>query len=118
MAKNGPLWAKFSIKIETGDQGITEPVKFSINGFPVPFENGVGGTGPGQVFEANYEVNSFPHSLALVGPDKGIWAIKKISMEYHCQDVEPYSGMFGEVTLDETVEVDIWKEPPLPSFNV
>ena len=109
---------KFLIKIETGDQGIAEPVKFSINGFPVAFENGVGGTASGQVFEASYEVNSFPHSLALIGPEKGTWDIKKIFMEYNCQDAKPYSITFGEVTLDETLEVDIWKEPPLPSFDV
>ena len=113
-----PKLNNFSIKIETGNVGINEQVKFGINGFPVPFENGVGGTGPSQVFEASYEVNSFPHSFVLMGPDKGTWVIKKISMNIQCQDVEPYSVMFGEVTLDEKLELDIWKDPPLPSFDV
>jgi len=113
-----PKLNTFSIKIETGERGTEDPVKFNINGFPIPFENGAGGTGPGQVFEASYEINSFPHSLALVGPEKGAWDIKKISLEYLCQESKPYSVTFGEVTLDATTEVNIWQEPPLPSFDV
>ncbi|MFQ5716421.1 MAG: helicase [Nitrospinales bacterium] len=108
----------FKIKIETGSQGMDSPVKFNVNGFSIAFENGQGSVGPGGTFEASYEINSFPHSLTLVGPEKGVWGIKKIAVEYQCEDLEPYSALFGEVTLDEKTEVNIWKEPPLPSFDV
>lgn len=113
-----PKLNTFKINIESGDPGTEEAVKFTINGFPIAFDNGTGSTGPGQAFEASYEINSFPHSLTLVGPEKGEWNIRKIAVEYHCQDFEPYSVVFGEVTLDETSEINIWRDPPLPSFDV
>jgi hypothetical protein len=113
-----PKLHAFKVRIETGEPGMGEAVRFNINGFSLPFENGVGGTAPGQTFEAGYDINSFPHSLTLVGPEKGRWNIKKIAVDYQCVDVEPYSVLFGEVTLDETSEVDIWREPPLPAFDV
>ena len=113
-----PKLNQFQIKIETGELGLDESVHFAINGFKIPFENGNGGTGPGQNFEASFEVNSHPHSLTLVGPDKGKWNIKKMSLQFDVDGVEPYSLTFGEVTLDETTEANIWQDPPLPAFDV
>ena len=113
-----PRLNEFQIKIETGDPGLDESVHFAINGFKIPFENVKGGTGPGQTFEAGFEVNSHPHGLTLVGPAKGKWNIKKMSLEYNVDGMEPYTIHFGEVTLDETTEANIWQDPPLPAFDV
>ena len=113
-----PKLKTFNIKIETGDSGIDEPVRFSVNGFQVPFEDIKGKPQPGEVFEAAYEINSFPHSLTLVGPDKGKWNIKKVEVEYHLENADPYSVTFGEMNLDETNEANIWQEPPLPTYDV
>lgn len=113
-----PKLNTFKVRIETGESGMQDAVKFNINGFSLPFENGVGGTAQGQTFEASYDINSFPHSLTLVGPESGKWNIKKLAVDYKCADSEPYSILFGGVTLDETSEVNIWQEPPMPSFDV
>lgn len=113
-----PKLKSFNVKIETGDSGIDEPVQFSVNGFKVPFDNVKGSTQPGETMEGSYEINSFPHSLTLVGPDKGKWNIKKMCVEYNVESEAPYSVTFGEVTLDETNEANIWQDPPLPTFDV
>lgn len=108
----------FQVKIETGNPGISGPVKFGINSHALPLENTQGGAEAGQVFEGGYDVNSYAHSLTIVGPEKGQWNIKKMTVDYKSEGTEPYSVTFGEVTLDETTEVNIWKDPPLPVFDV
>ncbi len=113
-----PKLNSFNIKIVTGDQGMDEPVQFSINSHMVPFENVQGGTGAGQTFEGDFEVNSFAHSLALVGPKKGAWNIREMEVAFNSENTEPYSVRYGEVTLDETNEVNLWQDPPLKTFDV
>ena len=113
-----PKLKSFNVIIETGDSGIEEKIQFSVNGFKVPLDNVTGSSQPGKTMEAGYEINSFPHSLTLVGPEKGKWNIKKMCVEYHVENEEPYSISFGEITLDETNEVNIWQEPPMPTIDV
>ncbi len=113
-----PKLNSFKVKIKTGDAGMDEPVNFSINNHVVPFENVKGGTGPGETFESDFEVNSFAHSLTLVGPKKGAWKIREMEVGFNAEHTEPYSVRFGEVTLDETNQVNIWQDPPLPTFDV
>lgn len=113
-----PKLISFQIKVKTGDAGMQEPVSFSINSHVVPFENVKGGTGPGETLECDFEVNSFAHSLTLVGPKKGTWNIREMVVGFKAEHTEPYSVRFGEVTLDETNEVNIWRDPPLPTFDV
>ncbi len=108
----------FKIKVQTGDPGTPGPVLFNINNHVLPFEKAKGGTGSGELFEGEFEVNSFAHSLTLVGPQEGNWNIKKIQVDYDCENVDPYSVTFGEVTLDDSTEVNIWRDPPLPTFDV
>ena len=97
---------------------MSEPAKFAINSHALPLDIALGGVEAGQVFEGGYDVNSFAHSLTIVGPEKGRWNIKKMTIDYKSEGIEPYSATFGEVTLDETTEVNIWKDPPLPTFDV
>ena len=112
-----PKLNQFKIRIETGNPGMEGLVLFNINSHQIPFENVSGGTGAGEVFEGGFEVNSFAHSLALVGPKKGEWLLRKVTVDYECENAPPYSVEFGEVKLDETTELDIWKDPPLPTFD-
>lgn len=113
-----PKLNRFRIRIETGEKGTGEPVYFSINNHKVPFEESKGGVGPGQTFESGFEVSSFAHSLTLVGPEQGTWTINKIKMDFDCEGTQPYSVTFGAVELDETTEVNIWHDPPLPTWDV
>jgi len=113
-----PKLNSFKVKIETGDQGVAGPVMFSINRHEVPFENVTGNTEAGEVFEGGFEVNSFAHSLTLVGPEKGEWHIKKISVDFDCEGTQPYSVTYGEVKLDETSQANLWQDPPQPVFDV
>ncbi len=108
----------FKIKIETGETGTSGPILFSINRHNVPFENVSGDTGAGNVFEGAFEVNSFAHSLTLVGPEKDPWHINKITVDFDCEGTQPYSVSYGEVTLDETSQVNLWQDPPQPVFDV
>lgn len=113
-----PKLNQFQVRIETGEKGIDEPVRFNINSHQLPFENVTGGAGPGEVFEGGFEVNSFAHSLSLVGPEKGEWELRKVKVDYKCEGAAPYSVEFHGVRLDETTELDIWKDPPLAAFDV
>ncbi len=108
----------FKLKVETGDVGLAEPVHFTINGHKLPFDDFKGGTGAGETFEGEFEIRSFAHSLTLVGPESGSWKIRKIHVDYDCENTQPYSATFGEVALDETTEVNIWQDPPLPTWDV
>ncbi|MCH8156866.1 MAG: helicase [Nitrospinae bacterium] len=112
-----PKLNQFKIRIETGGQGTEGPIRFSINSHQLPLESVSGGTGAEEVFEGGYSVNSFAHSLSLVGPEKGEWSLRKVKVDYDCENTAPYSVEFGEVTLDESTELDIWKDPPLPTFD-
>ena len=56
--------------------------------------------------------------MTLVGPEKGSWSIKRIKVDFECENVEPYTAMMGEVALDSTTEVNIWRDPPLPVWDV
>jgi len=113
-----PKLNSFNIKITTGEQGMDEAVQFSINSHVVPFDNIQGGTGAGQTFEGDFEINSFAHSLTLVGPEKGKWNIREMEVGFETENIEPYSVRYGEVTLDPTTEVNLWQDPPLKTFDV
>lgn len=113
-----PKLNRFNIKIETGDSGTPGPVQFNINHHVLPFDNAEGGTGPGEVFTGGFEINSFAHTLALVGPSAGRWHIRRMTVDFDCESTPPYSVNFGEVTLDDSTEVNLWQDPPIPAFDV
>ncbi len=113
-----PKLNQFNIEIETGESGTQLPVHFTINNHKLPLEDTEGGVGPEETFAGGFEIGSFAHSLTLVGPDSGQWVIRKIKVDYDCEQMPPYSAVFGEVTLDETTEVNIWQDPPLPTWDV
>ena len=95
-----------------------EPARFSFNSHLLPLEDFSGGTNPGEICEGGYEVRSVAHSMALVGPDKGEWSLKKITVDFECENTPPHSAEFPAVELNDTTELDIWKDPPLPTFDV
>ena len=113
-----PRLNKFKVRVETGDKGIEEPVRFNFNNHRLLFDDVSGGTKPGEIFEGGYEVRSVAHSMSLVGPDKGEWSLKKIIVDFDCENTPPYSVEFPSTELDGTTELDIWKDPPLPTFDV
>ena len=76
-----PRLNKFKVRVETGNKGMQEPVRFSFNSHLLPLEDISGGTQPGEVFEGGYEVRSVAHSMALVGPDKGMEALELIAFK-------------------------------------
>ena len=113
-----PRLNKFKVRVETGVKGIEESVRFNFNNHLLPLEDVSGGTKPGEIFEGGYEVRSVAHSMSLVGPDKGEWSLKKIIVDFDCENTPPYSVEFPAIELDGTTELDIWKDPPLPTFDV
>lgn len=114
-----PRLNAFKIKIETGERGRAEPPKFKINGHAMVLEKqGGDGVGPGQTFEGGFAPRSFAHSLVLEGPPSGAWDIRRVEMTYDCDGDEPYRAVFAPVTLDETTDLNIWQEKPLPTFDV
>jgi len=113
-----PKLNKFKIYIETGNNGIEEPARFCFNSHVLPLEDLSGGTKPGETLEGGYDINSVAHSMTLVGPEKGTWSVKKIKVDFEVENTPPYSVEYSAVELDETNELNIWKDPPLATFDV
>ncbi len=113
-----PKLNRFKLEIQTGDTGTEGPVQFTINNHKLPLEETEGGVGPQETFSGGFEIRSFAHSLTLVGPEKGEWEIEKMKVDFECEHTDPYSVTFGPVKLDETTEVNIWRDPPQPVWDV
>ena len=113
-----PRVQSFKVTIQTGDVGNDEQVLFNFNSHKMPFENVEGTTASGERFSGGFEVQSFCHSLTLLGPEKGTWDIERVSVEFVCDGEEPYEVHYGAVTLDPTTEVNLWRGPPPRSFWV
>jgi hypothetical protein len=113
-----PKLNRFTIEVETGEIGADLPVHFTINNHKMPLEDTQGGVGPTQIFSGGFEIGSFVHSLTLVGPETGQWDICKMTVGYDCEHTPPYSVTFDAFKLDETTEVNIWQDPPLPTWDV
>ena len=97
----------FKVKVQTGQQGMSEPVHFNFNNHKLPFDNVEGSAESGKVFEGSF-----------VGPESGKWEIEKITIELDCENEKPYTVQFGAVTLDDKTEVNIWQDPPILAFDV
>lgn len=111
---------KIELEIKTGQsRGPEEPI-LNINGFPLAFSETEGGTGSGETLKAVGNPGSFPHGLALVGPEEGQpkWDIESVTATYHCQNMEPYTVHMGAVTLDDESNLNVWQEPPVATFDV
>ena len=113
-----PRVHSFKVRIETGAQGTAGLVQFNFNSHTMPFETITGSTESGAVFEGRFVVDSFCHSLTLVGPDSGTWDIDAMTVEFECDEMEPYSVHYGAVSLDEATEVNLWRPAPAPIFDV
>ncbi len=115
-----PRLDTFTLEIKTGKRPGPEKAGFSINGFSLAFDDVEGGTGSGETLNVMGSPQSFPHSLALTGPSEGRepWDIESVTATYRCGGTEPYTVHLGAVTLDDESDLDIWHEPPLPTFDV
>ena len=113
-----PRLESFDLKIATGERGPNQAPVYEINGFKLDFEEMAGGNGPGEVLELTGEPQSFPHSLALVGPAEGTWDIQSIEATYRVMGGEPYSVRLGEVALDEETNLNIWYDRPTRVIDV
>lgn len=115
-----PKLDSFTLEIETGPRPGPDSLMFNINGFPVEFDDSEGGTGSGETLRVVGNPMSFPHALALVGPEEGSgpWDIESVTATYHCASMEPYTIHMGAVTLDNESNLNIWHEPPLLTFDV
>lgn len=115
-----PKLSQFKLEVKTGNNPGPETPRFSINGFPLDFEECEGSTEAGGTFTAVGSPNSYPHSLVLVGPEAGApdWDIESVKASYDCDDIAPYEVRMGAATLDDNANLNIWHEPPLPTFDV
>lgn len=113
-----PKLEQFELTIKTGSGGRADTPTYSINGFPVDFDSCEGGTGSGESLCAKGAPQSFPHALLLIGPETGTWDIESIEATYECAGSDPYTVYLGAITLDEETSLNIWHEPPAPTFDV
>lgn len=113
-----PRIEEFSVVITTGRVGTHEKPRFSFNGFECQFEEPTGGTGAAERFEGRFAPRSVPHELFLSGPEEGTWEIASIEIHYELSDGEAYDIRLGEVMLDATNGVNLWRRRPQPSFDV
>ncbi len=113
-----PRLEKICLKIRTGAQGLDALPKYSINGFPLEFDETKGGTGAGETLEATGHPQSFPHTLLLSGAGRGAWDIEEFEATYHCARMEPYTVRLAPISLDHDADLNIWYEPPPKVIDV
>lgn len=113
-----PKLDTFELTVKTGERGRNDVPRYTINGFPLDFDEVSGGVGSGETLQAKGRPQSFPHTLTLIGPDEGEWDIESMTMTYHCAGDDPYTLRFGSFTVDEESEVNIWHNRPAPVFDV
>lgn len=113
-----PRLDTFQLILETGDQGPGGVPKYTINGFPLEFDEQTGGTGPGETLEAVGHPQSFPHTLVLSGPEEGDWEIRGGEIRYRCDGEDPYTIKLGAVTLDDHADLNLWYARPPKVFDV
>jgi hypothetical protein len=113
-----PRLESMKVAIRTGKVGTESPVLLNFNGFIVPFDQPEGRTGPGERYEGTFSPMSVPHVLTLSGPEQGEWEIEQVTVAYTLEGEAPYTVSFGSVRLDETTQLQIWAERPLPTFDV
>ena len=113
-----PRLESFTLKLTTGERGLQSPPKYSINGFPLEFDEVKGGVGPGETAELTGSPQSFPHALLLIGPEEGSWDITGITATYTCAGSQPYTVRLGGVTLDDDADLNIWYQRPARVLDV
>ncbi len=113
-----PKLNAFTIEIQTGESGGPERPQYSINGFPLDFDEIEGRCGADETLTASGTPQSFPHTLLLRGPDEGRWDIQSVRLTFECAGDEPYTVELGAVTLDSESDLNIWHEAPMPVFDV
>ncbi|MBI2421702.1 MAG: hypothetical protein HYV27_02650 [Candidatus Hydrogenedentes bacterium] len=114
-----PRLEKFTVKIQTGAQGLGTVPKYKINGFPLEFDTQEGGTGTGETLQVMGEVQSFPHSLTLDGPRDGqAWEIEGMEVTYEVYGQDPFTIRLGGVRLDDESDLNLWYERPAAVLDV
>ncbi len=107
-----PRLERIELKITTGERGPNRTPRYEINGFSLDFDEIEGGNGPGEILELAGEPQSFPHSLALVGPAEGHWDITGAEITYQVMGGDPYVVRLGPITLDDESNLNIWHDRP------
>lgn len=113
-----PRLKTFKLRIHTGQRGLDKPPQYTINGFPLPFDEINGEPRAGSVIEAVGHPESYPHTLTLNGPTNGAWDIEGIEAEYDCDGEEPYRVRLGAVTLDDRSDLNLWYKRTDEVFDV
>lgn len=114
-----PRLNDFTIEIETGAKELMEPVRFTFNSHEMTFDDFSGETKGNKTFIATSPtLDSYAHSMTLLGPKEGEWEVKKFSISYRVEDDEPYTLSFGPLCLNSKNQVNIWHEKALETFDV
>jgi hypothetical protein len=112
-----PRLNQFTIKITTGANGLTTPVRCNFNSHIFELENFSGGTGSGGACQGEFSPHSFVHGFSLVGPDEGSWDVMRVDMHYETPE-QVWDLSFGPVTLDATNELNLWYLQPAEAWDV
>lgn len=113
-----PKLNAFEVRVKTGQHGMEQTPRYSINGFALDFDQESGDVRPGGHFEGRGMPDSFPHSLHLIGPEEGVWDIDELSITYHPAGEPPYVLRFAPITLDAESNLSIWHPRQAVMFDV
>jgi hypothetical protein len=112
-----PRLDTLKLKIITGKRGPGSIPRYEINSFEIDFDDVTGSNNPGGTLELEGAPQSFPHSLALIGPDQGHWDIESLTATYYTGD-DSHTVNLGSVTLDGETKLNLKYESQAELIDV
>ena len=106
-----------SVSVQTGAHALTAPVRLEFNGHVLPANTASGSTGVGETYSASFAPRSMAHSVRLMGPPEGRWAVTRCTVTIDT-GIVPYTVEFEPFELGPKDAASLWAEPPEPVFDV
>ncbi len=109
--------AQMVLHLKTGERGRSDVPDLEFNGHLLPLRDVEGSCGSGESLQGMIRPGSVAHTVRLVGPETGTWDIESLRIDYE-GDTGSWTVEFEPFDLDDSSSADIFRLPPLPTWEV